>query len=165
MKYAADYNEALKFGKSEPNGIGTFIKAAHGNPVSHENMHDAVLADYLGDAEDPRELIVRDHLSRSQSPNRSIVGDLEKKGMDPFPVDRNHLDLADGHGSLTFDHYHNPENGQRAVAATWDVPHPEGLGARTYRAVLSPAEAHRVHSEFASSGLHQVPHQLPVDIS
>lgn len=164
MKYAADYNEALKYAKAEGKGIGTFIKAAHGNPVHAENNHDAVLADYLEDAEDPRHLIVRKHLEMSQHPNRSIIGDLEKKGMDPFPVDRTHLDTDSG--NLIFDHFHNYDNGQSAVSAAWVVPHPDGFAPRTYRAVLTPAEAHAIHSEFAPKDPNRnTANSLPVDIS
>lgn len=148
--FASGLNAALKYATAPAQGIGSFIRAAEGQPVHFSNPHDRVLQDYLDEHNDGRAEIVRRHLSRSEgAAERPVMDDL-RRVLGPTEA----LDMTDRHtlagpdGLMHFEHWEHPDTGQRAVVTSWHVHHPDDTGlnirnnaGRVYRAVLSPAEA------------------------
>lgn len=167
MKYAADYTEALKYGRAPEQGIGTFIRAAHGQEVHHTNTHDAVLADYLEEHEDPRHLIVRRHLERTKQPvgSQGVGRDIYHRLGPEYQLEHygtSHVITPDG--AITFHRYHSPESGQRAVLTQWEAKHPDEDSHRIFEAVLSPAEVHHLRQNLHGGEHHTTSDQLPVPI-
>lgn len=155
VSYAEGYQRALKFGRAPEAGIRSFVHAAKGQPVSHENHHDAVLADYLEDHDDPRHLIVRRHLDATKNAEGGdpLNAELERQlgpGYERAHYHETTVDTPDGLVSSM--EYHHPETGQRAFLTEWLATHPQSHTNRLYHTVLSPSEHHHVVTKLVESG-------------
>jgi hypothetical protein len=165
MSYNAAYNRALlKFAQAP--GIGSFIRAADGQPVHHHNPHDLALADFLQDHDDPRHLIVQRHLEGTKQPGDHVSAELERRLGPEFEGEWHQpADLPLSDGNVSGFAFKSPESGQRAISTTWMATAPNGP-RRLYRAVLTPAEhAHLVNSLAPNHTLPVNHDQIPVDLT
>jgi hypothetical protein len=160
MNFAADYSRVIRYGRVDADALRAFAaKGREDGEFDPHNNADAVFADHLEDANDPRHLIVRRDLQYRSN-------DKNNENLDFWNNLSNHRDELAGKKlshSLETDRYAFPDNSRLQIDSYHGLLDPEQIplvhhvawviptntrNNHILTAAVTPDELHKILGEF-----------------